>query len=133
MLRAARLAGGITDAMPAGAMHAQGNFVVLRLLQVVEPMDCMPLAGSLLPHALQITGEKNFHLHGLEIMLKLVFKIVRTCLLQCPPDRSATIAEALEASWTCHLLSCSPDISSGCRTCTAPRLRLHSFPACQGG
>ena len=77
MLRAARLAGGITDAMPAGAMHAQGNFVVLRLLEVAEPMDCMPLAGSLLPHALQITAEKNFHLHGLEIMLKLIFKIVR--------------------------------------------------------
>ena len=86
MLRAARLAGGITDAMPAGAMHAQGNFVVLRLLEVAEPMDCMPLAGALLPHALQITGERNSHLHGLEIMLKLIFKIVRTHPLQCPPD-----------------------------------------------
>ncbi len=81
MLRAARLAGGITDAMPAGAMHAQGNFVVLRLLEVAEPIDCMPLAGALLPHSLQITGERNSNLHGLEIMLKLIFKIVRTHLL----------------------------------------------------
>ena len=56
-------------------MHSQGNFVVLKLLEVAEPMDCMPLAGVLLPQALLITSKKQFH--GLQIMLKLVFKIVR--------------------------------------------------------
>ena len=55
-------------------MHAQGSFVVLKLLEVAEPMDCMPLAGVLLPQAIAITAKKQFH--GLEIMLKLVFKIV---------------------------------------------------------
>ena len=55
-------------------MHSQGNFVVLKLLEVAEPMDCMPLAGVLLPQAILITSKKQFH--GLQIMLKLVFKIV---------------------------------------------------------
>ena len=73
---AVQLANGITQAMPDGAIHAQGNFVVLKLLEVAEPIDCMSLAGALLPAALRITGEKNKTFHGLEIMLKLVFKIV---------------------------------------------------------
>jgi hypothetical protein len=76
LVTAVQLANGITQAMPDGAIHAQGNFVVLKLLEVAEPIDCMPLAGALLPAALRITGEKNKILHGLEIMLKLVFKIV---------------------------------------------------------
>ncbi|CAL5229887.1 g13301 [Coccomyxa viridis] len=67
------LAIGITQAMPEGAMHSQGNFVVLKLLEVADPMDCMPLAGVLLPQAILITSKKQFH--GLQIMLKLVFKI----------------------------------------------------------
>jgi len=62
--------------MPEGAMHSQGNFVVLKLLEVADPIDCMPLAGVLLPQTLKITGNKQFH--GLQIMLKLVFKIVST-------------------------------------------------------
>ena len=57
-------------------MHSQGNFVVLKLLEVADPMDCMPLAGVLLPQAIVITSKKQFH--GLQIMLKLVFKIVST-------------------------------------------------------
>ena len=75
---AVQLANGTTQAMPDGAIHAQGNFVVLKLLEVAEPIDCMSLAGALLPAALRITGEKNKTFHGLEIMLKLVFKIVST-------------------------------------------------------
>jgi hypothetical protein len=92
---AVQLANGITQAMPDGAIHAQGNFVVLKLLEVAEPIDCMSLAGALLPAALRITGEKNKTFHGLEIMLKLVFKIVSTAnsLLETVP--SATCAGQL--------------------------------------
>lgn len=92
---AVQLANGITQAMPDGAIHAQGNFVVLKLLEVAEPIDCMSLAGALLPAALRITGEKNKTLHGLEIMLKLVFKIVSSNypLLETAP--SATCAGRL--------------------------------------
>lgn len=73
---AVQLAVGITEAMPQGVLHAQGNFVVLKLLDVADPIDCMPLAGALLPEAIEITEPKNGQFHGLEIMLKLVFKIV---------------------------------------------------------
>jgi len=75
-MHAVQLAQGITEAMPEGAIHSQGNFVVLKLLEIADPIDCMPLAGVLLPQTLKITGNKQFH--GLQIMLKLVFKIVST-------------------------------------------------------
>ena len=92
---AVQLANGITQAMPDGAIHAQGNFVVLKLLEVAEPIDCMSLAGALLPAALRITGEKNKTFHGLEIMLKLVFKIVSSNSSPLEKAPSATCAGRL--------------------------------------
>ena len=109
---AVQLANGITQAMPDGAIHTQGNFVVLKLLEVAEPIDCMSLAGALLPSALRITGEKNKTFHGLEIMLKLVFKIVSTANSPlrdspiCHLCWAAMSQENLGALCTCLASSC---------------------------
>ena len=86
-------------------MHSQGNFVVLKLLEVADPMDCMPLAGVLLPQAIVITSKKQFH--GLQIMLKLVFKIVST-----PPHCEDTRGVRL---CMYHRLSCNRSPSCTCQ------------------
>ena len=87
-------------------MHSQGNFVVLKLLEVADPMDCMPLAGVLLPQAILITSKKQFH--GLQIMLKLVFKIVSPLHprgpLTCGAVKGSLPVHSLRGSASTHSL-----------------------------
>lgn len=97
-------------------MHSQGNFVVLKLLEVADPMDCMPLAGVLLPQAILITSKKQFH--GLQIMLKLVFKIVSTT----PPERTPLVVQdsaSVAGSRAMHPL---PVCASSYELCPQPRV-----------
>lgn len=78
---AGRLARGIVEAMPEGATHKQGFFVVDKLLAMGEPADMLPLAVKIFPTGPQLTaniyGPDSWR--GMNIMVKLVEAMVRCC------------------------------------------------------
>jgi hypothetical protein len=66
-------------AMPEGALHKQGFYVGLKLLDVGEPADLLPLALKLFPGGPQLTADihSTESWRGIKIMVSLVEAMVR--------------------------------------------------------
>ncbi|EIE21695.1 hypothetical protein COCSUDRAFT_67012 [Coccomyxa subellipsoidea C-169] len=69
-----RMARGIAGAMPEGAMHKQGIYVVLKLLEVGDCADILPLASKLFPGGPKLTTDLHSPeaWRGVKIMTGLV-------------------------------------------------------------
>jgi hypothetical protein len=70
------------EAMPQAATHPQGSYVVLKLLDVAEAADLLPLASKLFPMANTITGKDRGQdtWKGITVMCKLVERMVWSLL-----------------------------------------------------
>jgi hypothetical protein len=81
---AARLARGVVEALPEAASHAQGFYVVHKLLEVAAPAEALPVAARLLPEALKLTTPLAAQgaWRGNSLVIKLVDALVRA---RCVP------------------------------------------------
>ena len=78
--------------MPEGATHKQGIYVVLKLLEVGDCADILPLASKLFPGGPKLTTDLHSPeaWRGVKIMTGLVDAMVR-CLIRylCSANRLA--------------------------------------------
>ncbi|CAL8469315.1 g8856 [Coccomyxa elongata] len=68
------LARGVVTAMPEGATHKQGFYVVAKLLEVGEPADLLPLAAKIFPGGPQLTADLHSSeaWRSIKVMVSLV-------------------------------------------------------------
>ena len=80
---AGRLASGIMEALPDATTHQQGSFVLIKLLDVAEPIDVLPMAAKLFPMGPKMTkaGVPDAW-KCINMMCKLVQRMVST-LVKC--------------------------------------------------
>lgn len=68
------------EAMPDAALHSQGSYVVIKLLDVAEPSDLVSLAAKLFPIGPKLTAlpkERSPDAwKGVNILCKLVARMV---------------------------------------------------------